>query len=85
MNDPFDWRNYKPTISMADIETARKNAYQQTRVINDKRKSGVEPSIPYAQRNIAHVAGTPQEYTVEMPLMPLHDKKLAARKRWAAK
>lgn len=84
MNNPFDWRNYQPQVSMADVERARKSAYQQTRVVNDQRKQGVEPSKPYAQRNKAHLAGVPQEYVLDMPVMPLHDRS-AARKRRAAK
>jgi hypothetical protein len=77
-NNPFDWRNYKPQISMADIERARKSAYQQTRVVNEKRKQGIEPSAPYA----ASVGGIPQDYTTEMPEMPIH-KRSAQKKRKA--
>lgn len=84
MNNPFDLKTYKPQVSMADVERARKSAYQQTRVINDQRKQGVEPSKPYAQRNKSHLAGIPQEYTLDMPVMPLHNKS-EARKRRAAK
>lgn len=84
MNNPFDLKTYKPQVSMADIERARKSAYQQTRVINDKRKEGIEPSKPYAQRNKTHSAGVPQEYALDMPVMPLHDRS-AARKRRQAK
>ena len=80
MNNPFDWRNYQPQVSMADVERARKSAYQQTRVINDQRKQGVEPSKPYANS----MGGVPQEYTLDMPVMPLHDRS-AARKRRQAK
>ena len=79
-NNPFDWRNYKPTISMADVERARKSAYQQTRVVNEQRKRGIEPSKPYA----SSFGGIPQDYTTEMPVMPMH-KRSAARKRKAAK
>lgn len=82
-NNPFDWRNYTPTISMADVERARKSAYQQTRVVNDQRKQGIEPSKPYAQRNKAHLAGTPQEYTLNMPVMPLHNRSEARKRRQA--
>ena len=84
MNNPFDWRNYKPQVSMKDLESARKSSYQMTRFINDQRRQGIEPSRPYAERNKAHLAGVPQEYTVEMPVMPLHNRS-AARKRRAAK
>lgn len=82
-NNPFDWKNYQPQISMADIERARKSAYQQTRVVNDQRKQGIEPSKPYAQRNTAHLAGVPQEYTLDMPVMPLHNKSEARKRRQA--
>jgi len=81
VNNPFDWRNYTPTISMADIERARKSAYQQTRVVNEKRQQGIEPSKPYAERNKAHLAGIPQEYAVEMPVMPLHERTIAKKRR----
>ena len=37
MNDPFDWRNYKPQISMRDLEKARRNSYQMTRHVNEQR------------------------------------------------
>ena len=83
MTSPFDWRNYKPQVSMADIERARKSAYQQTRVINDKRKEGIEPSKPYAQRNKAHLAGVPQEYALDMPVMPLRNRSEARKRRQA--
>ena len=82
MNNPFDWKNYTPTISMKDLESARKSSYQMTRFINDQRRQGIEPSRPYAERNKAHLAGVPQEYTVEMPVMPLH-KRTAQKKRKA--
>ena len=75
-NNPFDWRNYKPTISMVDIEKARRNAYQMTHHINEQRKQGIEPSQPYANSP----GGKPQDYTMEMPKMPMH-KRSAQRKR----
>jgi len=83
VNNPFDWRNYTPTISIADIERARKSVYQQTRVVNEKRPQGIEPSKPYAERNKAHLAGIPQEYTVNMPVMPLHERTIAKKRRAA--
>lgn len=78
-NNPFDWKNYTPKISMADIERARKSAYQQTRVVNDQRKQGIEPSKPYANS----FGGTPQEYTLDMPVMPIHKRSEARKKRQA--
>lgn len=76
-NNPFDWKNYKPTISMADVERARKSAYQQTRVVNEQRKAGIEPSKPYANS----LGGIPQDYTTEMPVMPIHKRSAARKKR----
>lgn len=78
-NNPFDWKNYQPQISMADVERARKSAYQQTRVVNDQRKQGIEPSKPYANS----MGGIPQEYTLDMPVMPLHNKSEARKRRQA--
>ena len=75
-NNPFDWKNYQPQISMADIERARKSAYQQTRLVNEKRKAGIEPSKPYANS----FGGIPQDYTTDMPVMTIH-KRSAQRKR----
>jgi hypothetical protein len=78
MNNPFDLANYKPTISMTDVERARKSAYQQTRVVNEQRKQGIEPSKPYANS----FGGIPQDYTTEMPVMTIH-KRSAQKKRKA--
>lgn len=75
MNNPFDWRNYKATLNFDDLEKARRNAYQMTHLINEQRKQGIEPSQPYANS----VGGRPQDYTMEMPVMPLN-KKAALRK-----
>lgn len=77
MNNPFDWKNYKPVIDMSDIERARKSAYQQTRLVNEKRKQGIEPSKPYANS----FGGIPQDYTTEMPVMPIHKRSAARKKR----
>jgi len=79
MNNPFDWKNYKPTISMADIERARKSSYQQARLVNEKRKQGIEPSKPYANS----LGGIPQDYTTDMPVMPLHERTIAKKRREA--
>ena len=70
MNNPFDLKNYKPVIDMSDIEKARRNAYQMTHHINEKRKAGIEPSQPYANS----FGGIPQDYTMEMPVMPMHKR-----------
>lgn len=77
MNNPFDWRNYKPTISFADLEKARRNAYQMTHHINEQRKQGIEPSQPYANS----VGGRPQDYTMEMPVMPMHKRSKANKEK----
>jgi hypothetical protein len=79
-NNPFDWKSYVPTINMADVERARRSSYQQTRLVNEKRKQGIEPSKPYANS----FGGVPQDYTTDMPVMPLH-KRSAAKKRRAGK
>jgi hypothetical protein len=76
-NNPFDLANYKPQISMRDREKARKVAYQVSRHINEQRKKGIEPSAPYA----ASVGGWPQDYTTEMPEMPVHKQTIQARAR----
>lgn len=77
MNNPFDWRNYTPTLNMSDIEKARRNAYQMTHHINEKRKAGIEPSVPYGAR----ASGVPQDYTTEMPKMPLHKRSVKRSKK----
>jgi hypothetical protein len=76
MTNPFDLKNYKPVIDMSDIERARKSSYQQARLVNEKRKAGIEPSKPYANS----LGGLPQDYTTEMPVMPIH-KRSAQKKR----
>ncbi len=80
MNNPFDWKNYKPTLDFSDLEKARRNAYQMTHLINEQRKAGIEPSKPYAQRNQAHIAGLPQDYTTDMPKMALHKRSVGRSK-----
>jgi hypothetical protein len=77
MNNPFDLKNYKPQLDMRDIEKARRNAYQMTRFVNEQRKRGIEPSAPYA----ASVGGWPQDYTMDMPAMPMHKKTLRKKAR----
>ena len=77
MNNPFDWKNYKPTISFADLEKARRNAYQMTHHINEKRKQGVEPSAAYG----ASYGGVPQDYATEMPVMPMHKRSMQRREK----
>lgn len=81
MNDPFDWRNYKPQINMSDLEKARRNSYQMTRHVNEQRKKGIEPSAPYSERTAPFLGAAPADMTVEMPEMPVHKKTLQARAR----
>jgi hypothetical protein len=81
MNDPFDWKNYKPQISMRDLEKARRNAYQMTRYVNEQRKKGVEPSAPYSERTAVHLGSEPKDMVVEMPVMPLHKRSLDRKAR----
>ena len=76
MNNPFDWKNYKPQVSFADLEKARRNAYQMTHHLNEKRKQGIEPSQPYANSP----GGKPQDYTMEMPKMPMHKRSVGRSK-----
>jgi hypothetical protein len=77
MNNPFDLKNYKPVIDMTDIEKARRNAYQMTHLINEKRKAGIEPSQPYANS----FGGKPQDYTMEMPVMPMHKRSVQKKRK----
>lgn len=79
-NNPFDWKNYTPIISMRDVDIAQKQAYQQTAVVNRKRKQGIEPSIIYSFKS----HGTePKKFVAEMPEMAVHPSTLRARRRKA--
>jgi hypothetical protein len=77
MNNPFDLKNYKPQVSFDDLEKARKSAYQMTQHINKQRKQGIEPSKSYGSR----VSGVPQDYTMDMPDMPMHKRSLNRKAR----
>jgi hypothetical protein len=77
MNNPFDLKNYKPQVSFDDLEKARKSAYQMTQHINKQRKQGIEPSKSYGAR----AGGVPQDYTMDMPDMPIHKKTLMKKAR----
>lgn len=79
-NNPFDWKNYKPIISMKDLDTARKNSFQQSSVINSRRSKGVEPSIVYSEKGMDT---EPKKFAIDMPAMPRFDKNAAARRRRA--
>ena len=52
MNNPFDLKNYKPQVSYDDLERSRRTAYQATHAVNKARKSGVEPSKPYTEKDL---------------------------------
>jgi len=80
-NNPFDWKNYKPTISFADLEKARKNAYQAARYINEQRKQGIEPSAPYTERTDISFGDKPKEMVIDMPVMPMHKRSLNKKAR----
>lgn len=72
-----------PKISMRDVDTARKNSYQQTAVVNRRRAQGVEPTA-------IHLPGSrddgPVRFAVAMPEMPKYDYNEARkRKRREAK
>lgn len=73
--NPFD-PNYKAQISLKDLERSRKSAYQASRIVNEKRKAGVEPSRSEASRVGAHRGTEPTTMVVSMPAMPLHPRSL---------
>lgn len=66
-NNPFDWRNYTPVISLKDIARAQKSAWQQSRVVNRQRAAGIEPTA-------IHLPGSqdvaPQAFAIDMPALP---------------
>lgn len=69
--NPFD-PNYKATISLKDLERSRKTAYQATRVVNEARQKGIEPSLSAAVRKKSHRGGDPETFAIDMPTMPVH-------------
>lgn len=73
MNNPFDWKNYKPIVNMKDLNVAWRNSYNMTRHIDEKRRSGIEPSAPYGNS----LGGVPQDYvtTTEMPKLKTQPRK----------
>ena len=80
MNNPFDLANYKAQISMVDVERARKSAYQQTRVVNESRKKGIEPSKPYSERDDLAFGMPHKLLIVELPQMKIHKSTVNKRK-----
>lgn len=77
MNDPFDLENYKPQINLKDLEKSRRSAYQSSRIVNEKRKAGIEPSASYG----ASYGGVPQDYATEMPVMPMHKRSVQRKEK----
>jgi len=77
MNNPFDLDNYKPQINLKDLEKSRRSAYQSSRIVNEKRKAGVEPSAAYG----ASYGGVPQDYATEMPVMPMHKRSVQRKEK----
>jgi hypothetical protein len=81
-NNPFDWRNYTPILSMKDLDKARKNSFQQSTVINSRRAKGIEPSIPYSEKGMDT---EPSKFAIDMPKMPRYNKNEARKARLKAK
>jgi hypothetical protein len=77
-NNPFDLKNYKAKIDMSDLNTAAKNAHQQSAVVNKRRMEGVEPSVAYSSKGMDT---EPKKFAISMPVMPKHDKAAGARAR----
>ncbi len=78
MNNPFDLKNYKPQISMRDVNTASKTSYQQTQVINRRRAKGDEPSIVYSTRGRDT---QPKKFVTVMPDMPYHPSTIRLKRK----
>lgn len=78
MNNPFDWKNYKPVLSFKDMDTARKTSFQQTTVINRKRAKGIEPSIVYSPKGMDT---EPKKFVADMPIMPVHASTVRRNKK----
>ena len=72
--NPFD-PNYKAQLSFRDLERNRKLSYQASRVLNEKRKTGIEPFPSGAQRIGAHEGTDPRDVVLEMPKMKLNRRR----------
>jgi hypothetical protein len=83
MNNPFDLSTYKPQINMKDSERSRKSSYQMSRYVNEQRKKGVELFSSCASRADAYAGGVPKDYATDMPVMPLHERTIAKKRREA--
>ena len=82
MSSPFDLANYKPQLNMKDLDKARKNSFQQSTVVNNRRAKGIEPSIPYSDK----VMDTePSKFAIDMPKMPRYNKNEARKAKLKAK
>jgi hypothetical protein len=79
MTNPFDWKNYKSTISLKDLETSRRLSYQATRQANLKRLQNIEPSPSASFRAPQHVIANPVNMTVDIPEMTTY--KIRKRKK----
>lgn len=82
-NNPFDWRNYTPIINMKDLDKARKNSFQQSTVVNNRRAKGIEPSIPYSEKVVMDTE--PKKFAIAMPKMPRYNANEARKARLKAK
>jgi hypothetical protein len=80
--NPFDWKNQKPVIDFKDLDKARKNSFQQSSIINNRRSKGIEPSIVYSEKG---QDTEPKKFAVVMPIMPKYDANKARRERLKAK
>jgi hypothetical protein len=75
MNNPFDLKNYKPQVCLKDVERSRRTSYQAMRVVNEKRKNGIEPCAPIAFGEIKHVISKPTDLALNVPKMETHEKR----------
>jgi hypothetical protein len=80
-NNPFS-PDYKRQIDMRDQNTAMKNSFQQTVVINNRRAKGNEPSLPYSEKGRDT---EPKKFAIPLPVMAKFDENAAARRRRAEK
>lgn len=76
-NNPFDWQNYKPVISMRDLNVAWRNSYNMARHVDEKRRSGIEPSPPYGNS----AGAIPQAYATTTVMPQLKKVKRVRRKK----
>lgn len=82
MNDPFDWKNYKPQINMRDIEIFSRISYQKSAHINKQREQGIEPR-PLTLPGSLDVP--PKTLAVKMPMRPTANDPEERKARYRAK